>query len=162
MPITTASVPNPAIPTANIRCTRDFESRRKTKIARMKEKMQAAYEINDSKVIFGAFPALIFHQLILTIFVFHIKLQLSITKGDTKMTTISIRLPDDILNDVNRIARDLHVPRTTYLRQAILSMNNKIKEDRRRARVMKISRRVQKESMRVNAEFGEVEHDPGY
>jgi len=76
------------------------------------------------------------------------------------MTTISIRLPEDILNEVDQIAKELKVPRTAYLRQAILSMNSKIKEDRRRARIMKLSRRVRKESMRVNAEFSKVEHDP--
>ena len=78
------------------------------------------------------------------------------------MTTISIRLPDDMLNEVDKIAKDLKVPRTAYLRQAILSMNSKVKEDRRRARVMKLSRRVRKESMRINAEFSEVENGPGY
>jgi predicted transcriptional regulator len=78
------------------------------------------------------------------------------------MNTISIRLPDDILNEVDKIAKDLNVPRTAYLRQAILSMNSKVKEDRRRARIMKLSRRVRKESMRINAEFSKVEHDPGY
>ena len=78
------------------------------------------------------------------------------------MTTISIRLPDEILNEVNKIAKDLKVPRTVYLRRAILSMNSKVKEDRRRARITKLSRRVRKESMRINAEFSEVEHDPGY
>jgi predicted transcriptional regulator len=78
------------------------------------------------------------------------------------MSTISIRLPDDILNEVDKIAKDLNVPRTAYLRQAILSMNSKVKEDRRRTRIMKLSRRVRKESMRINAEFSEVEHDLGY
>jgi predicted transcriptional regulator len=78
------------------------------------------------------------------------------------MNTISIRLPDDILKEVDKIAKDLNLPRTAYLRQAILSMNSKVREDRRRARVMKISRRVRKESMRINAEFSDVEHDPGY
>jgi metal-responsive CopG/Arc/MetJ family transcriptional regulator len=78
------------------------------------------------------------------------------------MTTISIRIPDDILNDVDRFSRDLKVPRTEYLRQAILLMNRKVKEDRRRIRIMKLSQRVRAESMRVNAEFSEVEHDPGY
>ena len=78
------------------------------------------------------------------------------------MTTISIRLPDNVLNEVDKIAKDLNVPRTAYLRQAILSMNSKVKEDRRRARVMKLSRRVREESMRINAEFSEVEHDPAY
>ena len=78
------------------------------------------------------------------------------------MTTISIRLPDDVLIEVDKIAKDLKVPRTAYLRQAILSMNNKVREESRRARVMKLSRRVRKESMRINAEFSEVERDPGY
>ena len=78
------------------------------------------------------------------------------------MTTISIRLPDNVLNEVDKIAKDLNVPRTVYLRQAILSMNSKVKEERRRTRVMKLSKRVRKESMRINAEFSEVEHDPGY
>ncbi len=78
------------------------------------------------------------------------------------MTTISIRLPNNLLNEVDEIVKDLNVPRTAYLRQAILSMNRKVKEERRRARIMKLSRRVRKESMRINAEFSEVEHDPGY
>ncbi|MCX5915844.1 MAG: ribbon-helix-helix protein, CopG family [Deltaproteobacteria bacterium] len=78
------------------------------------------------------------------------------------MTTISIRLPDNVLNEVDKIAKELNVPRTAYLRQAILTMNSKVKEERRRARVMKLSRRVRKESMRINAEFSEVEHDPGF
>jgi metal-responsive CopG/Arc/MetJ family transcriptional regulator len=78
------------------------------------------------------------------------------------MTTISIRLADDILSEVDKIARDLNVPRTEYLRRAILSMNRQVMEDKRRARIMKLSSRVRKESMRVNAEFSEVEHDPGY
>ncbi|NWF55907.1 MAG: ribbon-helix-helix protein, CopG family [Syntrophaceae bacterium] len=76
------------------------------------------------------------------------------------MTTISIRLPDSVLEEVDKIAKDLKLPRTAYLRRAILNMNNKVKEDRRRARIMKLSKRVRKESMRVNAEFSEVEYDP--
>jgi len=85
-----------------------------------------------------------------------------ITQRSTHMTTISIRIPDDILTEVDRFSRDLKVPRTEYLRQAILLMNRKVKEDRRRVRIMKLSQRVRAESMRVNAEFSEVEHDPGY
>jgi metal-responsive CopG/Arc/MetJ family transcriptional regulator len=78
------------------------------------------------------------------------------------MTTISVRLPDDILKEVDQIAKDLKVPRTEYLRRAILLMNHKVKEDRRRVRIMKLSQRVRNESMRVNAEFSEVDHDPGH
>jgi predicted transcriptional regulator len=63
------------------------------------------------------------------------------------MTAISIRLPDEILNEVDKIAKDLNVPRTAYLRQAILSMNSKVKEDRRRVRITKLSKRIRKESI---------------
>ena len=78
------------------------------------------------------------------------------------MITISIRIQDDVLSEVDKIARELNVPRTEYLRRAILAMNRKVSEDKRRTRIMKLSNRVRKESMRVNAEFSEVEHDPGY
>ena len=78
------------------------------------------------------------------------------------MTTISIRIQDDVLSEVDKIAKELNVPRTEYLRRAILAMNRKVSEDKRRTRIMKLSNRVRKESMRVNAEFSEVEHDPGY
>ena len=78
------------------------------------------------------------------------------------MTTISIRIQDDVLSEVDKIAKELNVSRTEYLRRAILAMNRKVSEDKRRTRIMKLSNRVRKESMRVNAEFSEVEHDPGY
>ena len=78
------------------------------------------------------------------------------------MTTISIRIQDDVLSEVDKIARELNVPRTEYLRRAILAMNRKVSEDKRRTRIMKLSNRVRKESMQVNAEFSGVEHDPGY
>ena len=78
------------------------------------------------------------------------------------MTTISIRLPDEILHEVDKIAKDLKVSRTEYLRRAILEMNRKVHEDSRRNRIMALSNRVRKESMRINAEFSEVEHDPKY
>ena len=78
------------------------------------------------------------------------------------MTTISIRLPDEILHEVDKIAKDLKVSRTEYLRRAILEMNRKVHEDSRRNRIMTLSNRVRKESMRINAEFSEVEHDPKY
>ena len=47
------------------------------------------------------------------------------------MTTISIRLPDEILHEVDKIAKDLKVSRTEYLRRAILAMNRKVHEDRK-------------------------------
>jgi len=41
--------------------------------------------------------------------------------------------PRSVLNEVDQIAKDLKVPRTAYLRQGILSMNSRVKQEKRRA-----------------------------
>ena len=71
-------------------------------------------------------------------------------------------LANENLHEMDKIAKDLKVDRTEYLRRAILAMNRKVHEDSRRNRIMALSNRVRKESMRINAEFSEVEHDPEY
>jgi len=76
------------------------------------------------------------------------------------MTTISLRLPDDLLNEVEKRARDLHIPRAEYVRRALERMNREVLQQRRRTRLMELSLRVREESMNVNAEFSEVEHEP--
>ena len=76
------------------------------------------------------------------------------------MTTISLRLPDDLLREVEERAGDLHVPRAEYVRRALERMNREVLQQRRRTRLMEISLRVREESMNVNAEFSEVEHEP--
>jgi len=76
------------------------------------------------------------------------------------MTTISLRLPDDLLREVEERAGDLHVPRAEYVRRALERMNREVLQQKRRTRLMEISLRVREESMNVNAEFSEVEHEP--
>ena len=76
------------------------------------------------------------------------------------MTTISLRLPDDLLREVEKRAGDLHVPRAEYVRRALERMNREVLQQRRRTRLMELSLRVREESMNVNAEFSEVEHEP--
>jgi len=76
------------------------------------------------------------------------------------MTTISLRLPDDLLREVEERAGDLHVPRAEYVRRALERMNREVLQLKRRTRLMEISLRVREESMNVNAEFSEVEHEP--
>jgi len=76
------------------------------------------------------------------------------------MTTISLRLPDDLLREVEERAGDLHVPRAEYVRRALERMNREVLQQRRRTRLMELSLRVREESMNVNAEFSEVEHEP--
>lgn len=76
------------------------------------------------------------------------------------MNTLSIRIPDDLLREVDAQAAELHIPRAEYLRRAIESMNRDIRLRRQRDRLMEVSVRVRKESMAVNHDFAEIEHDP--
>jgi metal-responsive CopG/Arc/MetJ family transcriptional regulator len=76
------------------------------------------------------------------------------------MNTISIRLPDDLLREVDSRAAELRIPRAEYLRRAVVSMNRETRSRQQRLRLMKASARVREESMAVNREFEEIEHDP--
>lgn len=76
------------------------------------------------------------------------------------MTTLSLRLPDDLLHDVDASAEQLHLPRAAYVRKALEQMNASVAAQRRRARLMEVSLKVRTESMRVNAEFDEIEDAP--
>jgi metal-responsive CopG/Arc/MetJ family transcriptional regulator len=76
------------------------------------------------------------------------------------MTTVSLRLPDDLLKEAESRAKVLHIPRAEYIRRAIAAMNNEVLAQKRRERLIRISRRISSESMRVNAEFDAIEDDP--
>ena len=76
------------------------------------------------------------------------------------MTTVSLRLPDDLLKEAESGAKILHIPRAEYIRRAIVAMNQEMLAQKRRERLIEISRRVSSESMRVNAEFDAIEDDP--
>ena len=68
------------------------------------------------------------------------------------MTTISPRMPDDFLHEVDSFAEELHLPRAAYVRTALEQMNAVV-ADPRRKRLMEVSLKVREESMKVNAEF---------
>jgi predicted transcriptional regulator len=76
------------------------------------------------------------------------------------MTTVSLRLPDDLLKEAGNRAKALHIPRAEYIRRAIAVMNDEVLAHKRRERLMAVSKRVRAESMKVNAEFGAVEGNP--
>lgn len=76
------------------------------------------------------------------------------------MTTLSLRLPDDLLHEVNIIAEEMHIPRAAYVRRALEQMNASVAAQRRRTRLMEASLKVRGESMRVNAEFDAFEDAP--
>ncbi len=77
------------------------------------------------------------------------------------MTTVSLRLPDNLLKEPESGAKVLHIPRAEYIRRAIATMNHEMLVQKRREHLMTISRRVSSESLKVNAEFEAIEGDPG-
>jgi len=76
------------------------------------------------------------------------------------MEAISLKLPGDLLKTSDRCAKALGVPRAEYIRRAIEKMNREAEAQARAVRLADASRRVRKESMRVNAEFSRIERDP--
>ena len=76
------------------------------------------------------------------------------------MTSLSLRLPDDLLHGVDSFARHLHIPRAEYVRRALEQMNKSVSAQQRRARLMETSLRVRSESLKINAEFSAIEDEP--
>ena len=76
------------------------------------------------------------------------------------MTTLSLRLPDNLLHEVDTSAEQLQIPRAAYVRKALERMNAAVAAERRRTRLTEASLKVRAESMRVNAEFDEIEDAP--
>lgn len=76
------------------------------------------------------------------------------------MGTISLRIDDELLDEVASQAKALHLTKTEYLRRAIAEMKDKVAQDLRRKRLQAASRKVRAESMRVNREFAEIEEAP--
>lgn len=76
------------------------------------------------------------------------------------MTTISLRIPDDVLQEIDAFAEALHLPRSAYVRKALERMNAAVAAECRRKRLMEVSVKVREESMKVNAEFSRIEGVP--
>jgi len=76
------------------------------------------------------------------------------------MATLSLRLPDQLLSDVDTQAREMGVGRAEYVRQALERMRTETENARLRRRLQEASLKVRAESMAVNAEFSAFETDP--
>ena len=76
------------------------------------------------------------------------------------MTTLSLRLSDDLLHEVDTFAEQLHIPRAAYVRKALERMNATVAAERRRMQITEASMKVRAESMRVNAEFDDIQDTP--
>ncbi len=74
------------------------------------------------------------------------------------MPTITLRIPDDLLNEASKLARARHLPRSEYIRRAIERMNRDSAAELRRQRMMRASRKVRESSMETNAEFDAIEY----
>jgi len=77
----------------------------------------------------------------------------------TQMSTISLKLPDDLLETSGEHADRLNVSRAEYIRRAIVRMNDAMAARARQERLARASRKVRRGSMRVNAEFDAMERD---
>jgi metal-responsive CopG/Arc/MetJ family transcriptional regulator len=76
------------------------------------------------------------------------------------MESISLKLPENLLETSERCAKALGIPRAEYIRRAIDRMNREAEASARAERMARASHRVRRQSMRVNAEFEAIERDP--
>jgi predicted DNA-binding protein len=76
------------------------------------------------------------------------------------MATLSLRLPDSLLHDVDRGAQAMGVPRAVYVRIALEHLKEELEAKHLRDRIQKASLLVRAESMSINAEFSSIEADP--
>jgi hypothetical protein len=76
------------------------------------------------------------------------------------MAAISLKLTDALLEASGRCAKALRLSRAEYIRRAVERMNKETRAQMRARRLAEISRRVRRESMRVNREFQGIERVP--
>ena len=72
---------------------------------------------------------------------------------------ISLKLPDELLRESDRLAASLEISRAEYIRNALEEKNRRLLRQARRQRIQEASKRVRGESMKVNREFEAVELD---
>ncbi len=76
------------------------------------------------------------------------------------MEAISLKLPEELLEDSAQCAEALKMSRAAYVRRAIEQMNRKTRAQIRGQRLALASLKVRKESKSVNKEFAAVDRDP--
>lgn len=76
------------------------------------------------------------------------------------MGSISLKLPEDLLSKSSQCAEAARLSRAEYIRLAIERMNRETEARIRAERMAEASRKVRKESMKINAEFSVIEDSP--
>ena len=77
------------------------------------------------------------------------------------MKTISLNLPEEVLDASSAAAEALRLSRAAYIRKAIERMNHETAARLRAEKMAQASMKCRAESMRVNAEFDALEGEPG-
>lgn len=75
------------------------------------------------------------------------------------MTTLTIRVSDSLVRDIDMIAQEYHAKRAEVIRQALASMVHENLKSRERAKLIRLSQRVREESMRINEEFSPADYE---
>ena len=73
------------------------------------------------------------------------------------MGAISLKLPKDILEASSRCADTLHLSKAAYIRRAVERMNRQTQALFRARRLAEASKKVRKESIRINRKFAAIE-----
>jgi len=73
---------------------------------------------------------------------------------------ISLKLPEEVLETSRRCADTLHLSMAAYIRRAVERMNRQAPALLRARRLAEASKKVRKESLRVNREFAAIERTP--
>ena len=76
------------------------------------------------------------------------------------MEMLSLQMPEELLKTIRQCAKSLYVSRSTYIRRAIERMNRQTQAQLRAKREAEASKKVRKESLRVNREFAAIEQAP--
>jgi len=73
--------------------------------------------------------------------------------------TISLNLPEPLLQASGRFSAALRVTRADYIRRAIEELNRRTDSDLRAGRLRRAAQKCRAADLAVNAEFAAIEHD---
>lgn len=74
------------------------------------------------------------------------------------MSVLTIRIPDNVVYDLEVASRQLKVSRNEYIRRSILLMNETWQDNERKRRIAEASLKTRGESMIINSEFDMLEY----
>lgn len=75
------------------------------------------------------------------------------------MSVLSIRISEDVVHEVESKAKVLNMSKNAYITQAITNLNKKVGQELLQKQMNQASKKVRKDSMRVNLEFSSTEDE---